>query len=1058
MGNNRKLQYAIRAAIAMAGATAAPPTAFSQTVAAANEPAAELQEVVVTGSRIQQNPNDVSISPIISVTALEIAQTGLVRTEDLLNNLPQVVAENSSGQSISSNGTATVSLRGLGSQRTLVLIDNKRMAPGGGLGTGGLGTVASPDINQIPAAIIQRVDVLTGGASAVYGADAVAGVINFIMDTHFQGVKLDADYGYGSFKNDNQQYLGLLTAAHDQLPPGSTNAGFNRSVSFVAGSNFADGKGNATVYFTYLNSSPAVGYQYDYAGCTLNTPGSLPKNAARGLACGGSSSSATGRFLELGVKGTSAFSTYADRTVDKTTGAFRQYTAADSYNYGALSYLQRAAERYTAGAFLNYDVSDHANVYSEFMFARNSSTAQYGPSGLFAFGKQVITCPTPGVPGSGNPLLTPGELAALCTPANIAANQQTFGPANGIPPLQPPGAAPMGNPNVTGNNILLYIARRSVESGPRLDNYFSNSFREVLGVKGKWNDAFSYDAYGQVSIAQVGDMQGNYLGTQQINNALNVVTNPATGQPACVAALNGDDPRCIPWNIWAPGGVTQAQLNYLRVESSYNVQSTEYIVHSDVTGDLGKYGIQIPTASGGFVVNAGAEYRDERYDLDPDYIFSNGLNSGGSGAVGAIHAGFHVSEVFSEMRLPIMDDKPGAYTLSADAGYRYSNYTDGFNTNTYKFGLEWAPIQEVRIRGGYNRAVRAPSIGELYAPNTVGAGGTADPCWGAAVGAIAGQPGTGTVNGHSFAFCQNTGVTLNEFGHILANPAAQINTQIGGATSVGGTLTPEKADTYTAGFVLQPHFLPNFVASVDYYDIKISNTITSLSSNTVVNNCGLSGLASLCKLINRGTGTGSLWFNNSDFVVTNDVNIGTVTTKGVDLASHYLYDIGSMGKLTFNLAGTYVNSFATQPLPTGGTYDCVGYFGSTCGAPIPKWRHVFGTTWATPWWGADLTLRWRYIGPTNTDRSSSDPQLSQTYFGPTSHIGGYTYLDLSASIPIAGVVSLRLGVNNLADKAPPVIASGNYTDCPNTSCNDNTWVGTYDTLGRYLYAHISAKF
>src|SRR5271170_4140022 len=292
MGNNRKLQYAIRAAIAMAGATAAAPAAFSQTAAATTEPV-ELQEVVVTGSRIQQNPNDISISPVVSVTALEIAQTGLVRTEDLLNNLPQVVAENSSGQSISANGTATVSLRGLGSQRTLVLIDGTRMAPGGGLGTS-----ASPDINQIPAAMIQRVDVLTGGASAVYGADAVAGVVNFVMDTHFQGVRLDADYGYNSYKNDNQQYLGLLAAAGDQIPPSTTNAGANRSASFLAGSNFADGKGNATVYFTYLNSSPAVGYQYDYAGCSLNTPSVLP--GPGGLSCGGSGTPATGRFAVFG--------------------------------------------------------------------------------------------------------------------------------------------------------------------------------------------------------------------------------------------------------------------------------------------------------------------------------------------------------------------------------------------------------------------------------------------------------------------------------------------------------------------------------------------------------------------------------------------------------------------------------------------------------------------------------------------------------------------------------------------------------------------------------------
>src|SRR5271167_2925574 len=436
MGNNCNLQFAIRAAIAVAGATTAAPAALSQ-IAAATEPA-ELQEVVVTGSRIQQNPNDVSISPIISVTALEIAQTGLVRTEDLLNNLPQVVAENSSGQSISANGTATVSLRGLGSQRTLVLIDGKRMAPGGGFGTSG-----SADINQIPASMIQRVDVLTGGASAVYGADAVAGVVNFVMDTHFQGVRLDADYGYNSYHNSNGQYLGLLQAAGDQIPPSTTNAGANRSASFLVGSNFADGKGNATAYFQYLNSSPAIGYQYDYAGCTLNTPSRLP--GPGGLKCGGSSSSATGRFLELGKVGASNFSTLADVTVAKNVpgGAFAPYTAADSYNYGALSYLQRQAERYSAGAFVNYDVSDYANVYSEFMFNRNTSTAQYGPSGAFAFLTPVISC--------ANPLLSAQEMATLCSPANIAANQSTFGPG-GISP----------NPKVTGNNILLYLARRSV--------------------------------------------------------------------------------------------------------------------------------------------------------------------------------------------------------------------------------------------------------------------------------------------------------------------------------------------------------------------------------------------------------------------------------------------------------------------------------------------------------------------------------------------------------------------------------------------------------------------
>jgi outer membrane receptor protein involved in Fe transport len=1036
MGNNRKLQYAVRLALAAAAASAAAPVAMSQ-VAATPSSTASLEEVVVTGSRLQLAPNDVSISPVTTVTAIDIAQTGLVRTEDLLNNLPQVVAEYGGGQSISSNGTSTVALRGLGSQRTLVLVNGKRMSPGAGLGPT---TSSSADINQIPADLIERVDVLTGGASAVYGADAVAGVVNFVLNTKFEGVRIDANYGFGRHDNNDQTLLGYLSKANQPLPDGTVDAGFNKDISFLAGSNFADGKGNATVYATYLKTSPAVGYQYDFAGCTLNTPGRAKNLATGKLACGGSSSSATGRFLDLG-QGTSPFSTIADRTVDAKTGAFRQYSGAtDSYNYGALSYLQRAADRYTAGGFLNYDINDSTNVYAETMYSRNSSSGAYGPSGLFAFGTPVISC--------SNPLLTPGELAAMCTPAAIAANQATWGPANGA------GNPLGGNPRVVGNNILLYVARRSVETGPRIDNYTSNSFRQVLGIKGKWNDALSYDLSGQVGITDLQDRQSGYLGTNQINNALNVVTDPTTGQPACAAAVNGDDPSCVPWNIWSPGGVTAAQLKYLSVDSTYSITSKEYIVSGSVTGDFAKYGIQLPTASTGFTANLGAEYREERYALNPDYIFANGFNSGGNGAQSPIDGGFHVAEVFTEMRLPLVNDKPGIYDLSTEAGYRYSTYTTGYNTNTYKFGVEYAPVQELRLRGGYNRAVRAPSVGDLFAPLVVGAGGTADPCWGPAVGQT--TPGTGTVNGHSFAFCQRTGVTAAEFGHILANPAAQINTALGGNTA----LTPELADTFTFGFVAKP--ITGLSVSIDYYYIKIANTIESLSSNSVINDCGISGSAALCGLIHRGGGTGSLWFNATQFVNTQEQNIGKISTKGIDLASSYTLDVGAFGKVGLGLAGTRTLNYFTQPVPTGGSYNCVGYFGTTCNSnngPTPAWRHVMTSNWSSPYAGLDVTLRWRYIGPMNSDRVSQDPQMSQSYFPGTAHIGGYSYLDMSASMPVASTgISVRVGVNNVTDKAPPIVANGNYSDCPNLTCNDNTFVGTYDTLGRYLYAHVSAKF
>jgi iron complex outermembrane recepter protein len=1017
MGNNRKLQFAVRAALATAAASSAGPIAMAQTVAANTAAATDttLQEVVVTGSRIAVAPNDISISPITTVTQLDIQQTGLIRTEDILNSLPQVTAEQGSGQSISSVGTSTVSLRDLGSQRTLVLVNGVRMNPGGAGGISG-GNANAADVSQIPSALIERVDVLTGGASAVYGADAVAGVVNFVLNTHYEGVKVDADYGMNMHNNNNQTNLAQLAAFGAATPPSEVNTGQNREVSIIAGSNFADGKGNATAYFTYLNSSAAVGYQFDHAGCTL-IGGATP---ASPVVCGGSGTTASGHVLEFGkVGGNSA--TLIDSVVDKTNGNLRPITGADLYNYGALSYFQRPAERYTAGAFLHYDVNDTTTVYMQTMFARNTSTAQYGPSGSF-YSKETISCT--------DPLLTAQELGVLCNPTTLAQNTAAY-------------------PNTPAGSFTAYIAKRNVEGGGRQDNYTSDSLFQTVGVKGELGDAWSYDTYGKVGITQFGDIEGNFLGQPQMDNALQVIPNPSpanggvagvpTGGAVCAAAVSGSAANCVPWNIWSPNSVTPAQLAYLTVPATWSTVAKEYIVSGSITGDLGKYGVKIPTAKDGMSVNVGTEYRQESFDFSPDYIFGNGLTGGGAPSH-AIDGGFHVWEAFTELRLPIMNDMPGAYNLSADAGYRYSSYTEGFNTNTYKFGVEWAPIQDIRFRGGYNRAVRAPNIDELYEPAVVGAGGTADPCWGTAPSLTQAQ-------------CALTGVTAGQYGHLAVNPAAQINTQVGGNSG----LTPEIADTFTYGFVFQPTFIPNLVASVDVFDIKIKNTITSLSSNTIVNNCALTGSASLCSLIHRGP-TGSLWVSTADYVQATELNIGQVSTKGIDFAAHYRLDGGAAGKFTFNLSDTYTKELLTQPLPTGGSFDCAGYWGATCGAPLPHIRQVFTFNWGLPVPGLDLTVKWRLIGPSKVDSESQNPQLAGPYYLSTAQIPGYNYIDMSANYAINSTFSVRVGVNNIADKDPPTILNGNLSNCPNTTCNDNTWTGTYDTLGRYLYAHVSAKF
>jgi outer membrane receptor protein involved in Fe transport len=1021
MGNNRQLQFAIRAALAAAAATAAAPAALAQTVAASSSTTTEntsLQEVVVTGSRIAQAPNDVSISPITTMTAVDIQQTGLIRTEDILNSLPQVTAEQGSGQSISSVGTSTVSLRDLGSQRTLVLVNGVRMNPGGAGGVSG-GNANAADVSQIPASLLERVDVLTGGASAVYGADAVAGVVNFILNTHYEGVKVDADYGFNRHDNNNQTYLNELSAFGATLPPSVVDTGQNKELSIIAGANFADGKGNATAYFTYLNSGAAVGDQFDHAGCTL-IGGATPNSAT---VCGGSGTSPHAHVYELGAVGGSA-TTIIDDAVDPKSGTLRPFNGSDLYNYGALSYFQRPAERYTAGAFLHYDINDYASVYMQTMFARNSSAAQYGPSGDF-YGTSTIQC--------NDPLLTAQEVTVLCNPTTLAANHAQY-------------------PNTPANSFTTYIARRNVEGGGRTDNYTSNSIFQTVGVKGGWGDAWTYDAYVKVGITQFGDIETNFLGSVQTQNALDVVPNPtvanggvstlAVGAPVCESVLNGTDTKCVPWNIWTPGGVTAAQLAYLEIPATWSTTATEYIASDSVTGDLGKYGVKLPTASSGMAISVGSEYREEKFDFSPDYIYANGLTDLGAGAPSkAIDGGFHVFEGFAELRLPIMNDLPAAYNVSADAGYRYSSYTEGFNTNTYKIGLEWAPIQDVRLRGGYNRAVRAPNLDELYEPAVIGAGGTADPCW-------------GTAPSLSEAQCARTGVTAAEYGHIGVNPAAQINTQVGGNSS----LTPEIADTYSYGIVFQPTFLPNFVASLDFFRIVVNNTITELTSNTVIDNCALTGNASACGLIHRGP-TGSLWLASTDYVQTTELNIGSVSTKGLDLAAHYRLDAGLVGKFTFNLSDTYTLHFDVQPITGGASYDCAGYWGATCEAPLPHIRQVFTTNWAIgPVPGLDFTVKWRLIGPSKVDSESQNPQLAGPFYTATAQIPGYNYIDLSANYTVTSAVDVRVGVNNIADKDPPLILNGNLSNCPNTTCNDNTWTGTYDTLGRYLYAHVSVKF
>jgi iron complex outermembrane recepter protein len=959
-----------------------------------------VQEVVVTGSRIAV-PNQTSISPVTFVSAQDIQQTGVTRVEDLLNQLPQVFADQNSNVSNGASGTASVNLRGLGANRTLVLVNGTRLGPGDPT-LGG-----QSDVNIIPVELVDSIEVLTGGASATYGADAVAGVVNFKLNDHFEGVKIVADAGI--YQHSNSDISGVeeaIAASGFTQAPSSVWTGAQRSIAFIAGVNSPDGNGNATFYVTYRNVLPVLQAKYSYSACTLGS-GYLagPSSTGGKFVCSGSGTSAPANILNLN-SGTFTGQIGPNYTVVPFTGA-------SLYNYGPANFYQRPDERYTSGAFLHYDFNEHASVYANTMFMDDYSNAQVAPGGDFG---------TNGSFNCSNPFLVanPGAFAQLgCT--------STAG--------------------TTDPNVLLL--RRDVEGGTRNNVLEHMDIREVIGIKGKIDNVWSYDANWDYSLVNLQSINTGYFSTTKLNNALNV-TGTSIASAACVSG-----PPCVPYNIFTTGAVTPAMLNYLYTPGIETGRVYQHDVQVNLTGDLGKYGIQLPTANSGLEVNFGGEYRDAISTLLPDEELQSGDLSGTGGPLTPVSGGIVAREAFVEARMPLIEDKPFFQELNLEGGYRYSDYSLGFKTNTYKVGLEWTPVQDVRIRGSFQRAVRAPNVVELFAPSAVGLDGTyaADPCSGA-------KPQ------YTLAQCERTGVTPAQYGNIAASPAGQYNGLLGGNTS----LQPETALTGSFGVGWTPSFLPNFRAQVDYYNIKIENVIEPIGGGVILQQCATNDL--LCNLIHRGPG-GTLWAVPSGFITDNLQNVGGLQEKGVDIDMGYRFDVpAALGKIVTTLQGTYLTSYLVTPI--GGNiqtaYDCVGLYGPICsgtgaaGTPIPRWRHRFTATWETPWQDLDITLAWRYIGPVRLELLSSEvnlaaPSTSTIANGGISntdaYLSSYSYFDLTAAIKLADKVTFRVGCNNLLDKAPPLIGT---TDLPGTTGNGNTFPGYYDSLGRFLFAELTAQF
>jgi len=1008
---NPALRLAIRAALtgsSLAASLVGVANAQQQATTPAASSESTLAEVVVTGSRIAV-PNETSISPVTFVSAVDIQRTGATRVEDLLNQLPQIFADQNSNVSNASDGTASVNLRGLNAKRTLVLVNGQRLGPGDPT------TGAQADINMIPVEMIDSIEVLTGGASSVYGADAVAGVVNFKLNDHFEGVKLVANGGI--YQNQNRDVEGIneqVQALGFPEPPSNIWAGAQRSLAFIAGLNSADNNGNATVYATYRNVLPVLEGQYDWSACSLNSGylgtsgGPTGSGGTNGkYVCGGSATARPANFLntETGVWGT------VGPGGSLTTGS----SPSALFNYGALNYFQRNDERYTAGSFMHYDFNEHATVYANTMFMDDRTTAQIAPSGDFA---------TNGPFNCSNPLMTPAEGAFLgCTTASGAFT--TAGTTNA--------------------NVL--ILRRNVEGGNRQDALEHMDFREVLGIKGKIDDAWSYDASFNYSLVNLNSDNLNYFSTTKLNNALNVTGTAAN--PVCVSG-----PPCVPYNLFGTGPVTAAMINYLNTPGIETGRIYQYDTQLNFNGDLGKYGAQLPWASSGVQVNLGAEYRDARSSVLPDDESQTGDLSGSGGDTPPISGGLIAREGYAEIAAPLVNDMFLAKQIDADLGYRYSSYNLGFKTNTFKIGLDWQPVQDVRFRGSFARAVRAPNVVELFNPDSVGLDGTyaTDPCAGA-------HPV------YTMAECARTGVPTTQYGKVAPSPAGQYNGLLGGNPS----LQPETALTSSFGVGLTPSFLPNFRLQVDYYDIHVENVIEPTGGAVILTECATQGLD--CSFIHRDP---TLWATTAGFIDDIDENVGGLREKGVDVDMSYSYDLGAFGKIHSQIVGTYISEYEVIPsqINNSFSYNCAGLYGPICssptagaGTPVFHWRHRLTNTWETPWQGLDVTLAWRYYSAVKLESLSANPNLAAPNGGTIASgaisntdafLASYSYFDLTAAVKLADKLTLRLGCNNILDKAPPLVGSTNIAAPP--TGNGNTFPGVYDALGRYLFAEVTAQF
>ena len=1000
-------------------AESVPQAGQSRNAAPENADTQSSDTIVVTGTLIS-NPNLTRSTPVNVTTSeeLQLRQTNVA--EQVLREVPGIVPNVGSAVNNGNGGASFVDLRGLGANRNIVLLDGKRLVPSGLAG--------QVDLNNIPVALLDRLDVTTGGQVTTYGADAITGVVNFITKRDFAGFELQS----------SEQITGK----------GDGNV---LRTDITIGANFDDGRGNAVLSVGYQEADPVYQGDRDFSNTNYNSFSPI-----QALAGSGTTTPSVFTGVVVGAPGTR-------RQLNPATGLAGAVTA---FNFNPFNIFQTPFRRYNIFAEARYKLNDSIEVYSRGLFSKNTVSTIIAPSGVFS---SDVTIPL------SNPYLPAGLRGQFCAASNriLRPNDPAYVAGSPLTQAQCDAAAlatTTTNPNFT--TVTTNLRRRTPEVGSRVSNFTTQVFDYRIGVRGDITPTIHYDINGSYGESDRPQTLGGYVLTSRVRAAV-FATNTATCLPNPPGG-GSTTAGCVPLNLFgATGTITPAQAAYLQASSTTTVRTTLAQVSSTINGD---FGVASPAASDPISFAVGGEYRKYSATQSSDLLAQTAGELGGAGgAAPNINGGYQVTEALGELVAPLIQDKPGFKSLTLEAGVRYSTYridapgNPRFSATTYKVGGSYEPFDGLKLRGNYSRAVRAPNIGELFSPLNVGLTNLAvDPCAGAAP----------TTNANLRAICIAQGAPANSIGNIANPSAGQANSTASGSTN----LSPEKADTYTIGGVLQPTFLRGFSVSADYYNIIINNAITAPTPQDAIASCfgtitATSNTNPSCTSIRRDPTTGAL---DGDPSTTGGLfqptsNTGRLATDGLDIVFNYRRDLFDSVKLNLAFNGNYTFHSRFKSVPNGINRDCVGFFSVNCsftGSIQPQFQWTQRTTLG--FGGVDVSLLWRHIDKVRQEPLDistiiagvdlgNGPAFAGTLgFGDLNgqkvdfgRIPSYDYFDLSGRFQITKDVNFTVTVFNIADRKPPIVGAS----IGNTAFNSgNTYPSTYDALGRRFAASVRLKF